>query len=150
MRNQSSDAVADVKAIARLRRLVGTLGVVLILGGLGHSTGIAHLYLTQGVPHVERVLLDLWVAEAQLAGGAFYVTAFRAMRAGTAGRDWSIAGAVTVLTCAVPFLPVLFLRAPAIFSVPQIVYAALSLWIVFGATRRPMNIGAPTSDRIIE
>jgi hypothetical protein len=120
-----------------MRRLVGTLGVVLILGGLGHSTGIAYLYLTQGLPQVDRVLLDLWVAEAHLAGGAFYVMAFRAMRAGSAGRDWSIAGAVTVLTYAVPFLPVLFLRAPVIFRVPQIVYAALSIWIIFRTIRQP-------------
>lgn len=55
---------------------------------------------------MNRVLLDTWVAEAQVVAGAFYVAAWRAMRAGPGWRNLSVAGALTVLAYAVPFIRV--------------------------------------------
>jgi hypothetical protein len=115
--------------------MLAAFGVVLILGGLAHSAGVAYLYASEGVPAIERMLVAVWVAEAQLTAGAFYVTASRRMRAGAAWKGWAVAGAVTVLTWAAPFIPVLFLRAPVLFRVPAIVYAVLSAVILFRAAR---------------
>jgi hypothetical protein len=112
-------------------QLLRTFGVVLVLGGLGHSLGVVHLYVTEGVPDVNRVLLDVWVAEAQIVGGGLYVAAFRAMRAGSACTGLSLAGALTIVAYAVPFIPVLFVRAPVMFRIPPIVYVLLSLFIAF-------------------
>lgn len=114
-----------------MSHLLLALGVVLMLGGLGHSAGVTLLYMAQGVPEIDRVLLDAWVAEAHIIGGAFYLAAFRARRAGAAWRGLSVAGALTVLAYALPFIPVLFIRAPAISRVPTIVYALLSVVIVW-------------------
>ena len=55
-----------------MKQLLGLLGVTLMLGGVGHSVGVAHLYITQGMPDVNRVLLDAWVAEAQIIGDGMY------------------------------------------------------------------------------
>jgi hypothetical protein len=121
-----------------MSQLLRMLGVVLVLGGLAHSTGVAHLYLTSGVPDFNRVLLDTWVAEAHIVGGALYFVAFRAMRAGSAWRAWAVGGALTILAYAVPFIPVLFIRAPPMFRIPTTVYALLSLFIALRAAR-PMN-----------
>jgi hypothetical protein len=116
-------------------QLLRTLGIVLVLGGLGHSLGVIHLYVTQGVPDANRVLLDAWVAEAQILGGGLYVAAFRAMRAGSAWRGLSLAGALTIVAYAVPFIPVLFVRAPLIFRIPPIVYVLLSVFIAVRVAR---------------
>ena len=123
------------------------LGVVLMLGGLAHSTGVAYFYLTRGVPDLDRVLLDTWVAEAQIVGGALYFVAFRAMRGGSAWRAWAVGGAVTILAYAVPFIPVLFIRAPPMFRIPPTVYALLSLFIALRAARR-MNADAINTEEI--
>jgi hypothetical protein len=96
---------------ALVSRLLRLLGVTLVLGGCGHSIGVMHLYVTQGVPEVNRVLLDVWVAEAQIIGGGLYLAAFRARRVGLPWRGLSIAAALTILAYVVPFIPVLFLRA---------------------------------------
>ena len=120
-------------------RLLRMFGVVLVLGGLAHSTGVAHLYVTSGVPDLNRVLLDTWVAEAQIVGGALYFVAFRAMRGGSAWSAWAVGGALTILAYAVPFIPVLFMRAPLIFRIPPTVYALLSLFIALRAARA-MNV----------
>src|SRR5689334_19395897 len=85
-------------------QLLRALGVSLLLGGLGHSLGVIHLYVTRGVPDVDRVLLDTWVAEAQVIGGGLYVAAFRAMRIGMPWKELAVAAAVTVLAYALPFL----------------------------------------------
>ena len=114
------------------------LGVALVLGGLVHSAGVAHLYVTRGGPDLNHVLLDTWVAQGQIVGGALYFSAFRAMRAGSAWRAWAIAGASTILAYAVPFIPVLFVRAPPMFRIPPTVYALLGLYIGLRAAR-PMN-----------
>jgi hypothetical protein len=116
-------------------KLLLALGVILILGGLGHSAGVVHLYITQGVPEMNRVLLDAWVAEAQIVAGALYVASFRAMRAGSEWRNLSVAGALMILVYAVPFIPVLLVRAPMIFRIPPIVYTALSVFILARVAR---------------
>jgi hypothetical protein len=97
--------------MARLPRLLGWL---LLLGGLAHSVGVAHLYFTKGVPDANRILLDVWIAEAQLAGGVLFLVGAR------------LAGAIMVWSWALPFLPVLLMRAKPIFWVMPIVYSLLS------------------------
>jgi hypothetical protein len=118
---------------AAVSQLLRALGVILVLGGLGHSAGVIHLYMTRGLPDVNRVLLDVWVAEAQIIGGGLYVAAFRARRAGAAWQGLSVAGALTVLAYAVPFIPVLFVRAPVMFQIPPVVYALLSAFVMVRA-----------------
>ncbi len=95
-----------------MSQLLRALGLILVLGGLGHSIGVIHFYLTRGVPDANRVLLDTWVAEAQIIGGGLYLAAFRALRAGSVWKGLTITGALTVLAYAVPFIPILFVRAP--------------------------------------
>ena len=116
-------------------RLLWTLGAVLIIGGLGHFVGIIRFYLTQGVPDPNRVLLDVWIGEAQLIGGALYVAAFRAVRSHSRWQSLGTFGAVTIIGYAVPILPVLFARAPVLFRVPATVYLVLSLWILTRVAR---------------
>jgi len=117
------------------------LGITLCLGGLAHSVGVAHMYVTKGAPDINRVLLDVWIAEAQLLGGALYVVAYRALRA---GRPWHIAamaGALTVLSYAVAFIPVVFIRDPVIFRIAPVIYFSLSLVILVravAASRTPV------------
>lgn len=108
------------------------LGTVLLLGGLGHSVGITHRYLTAGVPETNRVLLDLWVAEAQLLAGGLYVAAFRSARAGSAWRALATFGALTTIGFTAAFLPVLFSRAPLLLRVPSIVYLVSSVFVLAG------------------
>ena len=122
---------SDWSQIGTVTQLLRALGAILVLGGLGHSVGVVHLYLTSGVPEVNRVLLDVWVAEAQVVGGSLYVAAFRAMRADREWRGLAIAGAVTILAYALPFIPVLFARAPLMFRIPATVYALASVFIVW-------------------
>jgi hypothetical protein len=114
-------------------QLLRALGLILVLGGLGHSIGVIHFYVTHGVPDANRVLLDTWVAEAQIIGGGLYLAAFRAMRAGSVWNGLTITGALTVLAYAVPFIPILFVRAPVMFRIPPIAYAILSAFIALRA-----------------
>jgi len=118
-----------------MNRLLQTLGIVLVLGGLGHSIGIVHLYVTRGVPDMNRVLLDVWIAEAQLLGGGLYLAAFGASRAGADWRVLGCFGAFTVIGYTGAFVPVLFLRAPWIFRVPATVYLIASVVILISAVR---------------
>lgn len=131
--------------------LLRWLGVILVLGGLAHSAGLVYFYRTHGVPAADRVLLHVWIAEAQIIGGAFYLAAFRARRAGGAWRGLAVAGALTVLAYAVPFIPVLFARAPLLFRIPPIAYALLSGFVMLRTTtsrrsdrERPFGIRAET------
>jgi hypothetical protein len=101
-------------------------GVLLVLGGLAHTAGVLRLYLRTGVPEANRVLLDVWIAEAQIAAGVLFATAARSPEA----RPWTIAGAVVVWSYAVPFVPVLLRRAPAIFWVAPILYTLVSAALV--------------------
>ena len=112
-------------------QLLRALGVILVLGGVGHSIGVIHLYATRGVPNLNRVLLDTWVAEAQIIGGGLYVAAFRAMRNGSPWKGLTVAAALTILAYAVPFLPILFVRAPVALRIPPTIYALLSVFIAF-------------------
>lgn len=129
-----------------MTRLLGPLGVVLILGGLGHSAGVILFYVTSGVPDANRVLLDVWIAEAHILGGALYLAAFRSSRSGRAWRALSIFGTLTIIAFAVPMLPVLFLRAPVIFSLPMAVYLILSVFILVQTARSPRVLAAEPAD----
>jgi len=116
-------------------RLLGGVGVVLVAGGLGHSAGVLRLYATDGFPDANRVLLDIWIAEAQLLSGALYIAASRAMRARSSWRALALYGALSIIGFAVPILPVLIARAPLIFRVPAIIYLVVSLFILVRAAR---------------
>jgi len=116
-------------------RILFIIGVVLVAGGFGHSFGVIRLYLASGVPDANRVLLDVWIAEAQLIAGGLYLAAARASRAGSSWRALSVAGAVTIAAFAVPMLPVVVARAPFVFRVPPMVYLAWSLYILLRAVR---------------
>ena len=118
-----------------MSQLLPALGVILMLGGLGHSIGVIHLYITEGLPDADRVLLDVWVAEAQILGGGLYLAAFRAKRAGSAWRALSVFGALTIMLYAVPFVPVLFFRAPVMFRIPPIIYLLFSVFILARTAR---------------
>jgi hypothetical protein len=116
-------------------RLLSVSGVVLVAGGLGHSAGVIQLYATAGFPDANRVLLDLWIAEAQLLSGALYIAASRAKRARLEWRALAVFGALSIIGFAVPMLPVLVARAPLIFRVPAIIYLVVSLFILVRAAR---------------
>jgi hypothetical protein len=116
-------------------RLILLLGLTLVAGGLGHLFGVMRLYLDQGLPDMSRILIDLWVGQAQLAGGGFYVAAARA--AGR-GRDWrapATAGAVIVVGWTMLAVPILFMRAPVTFRIPASAYLILSTWILLAIVR---------------
>ena len=89
-------------------------GVVLLLGGAAHTVGVTRLYVKSGVPDANRVLLDVWIAEAQIAAGALFIKAARSAEP----RPWMIGAAIMLWSYAIPFLPVLVRRAPSIFWVP--------------------------------
>ena len=116
-------------------KILAGVGVVLVLGGVAHSAGVLHLYVTSGLPDANRVLLDIWIAEAQLLSGALYIAASRAMRARSNWRALAAIGALSIIGFAVPMLPVLIARAPLIFRVPAIIYLVVSLFILVRAMR---------------
>lgn len=108
------------------KRWASWFGVVLLLGGAAHSFGVTRLYLRMGIPDANRLLLDVWIAEAQLIAGALFVKAGRSVDP----RPWLVGAALSIWSYAIPFLPVLLHRAPPIFWVPPIVYSLLSLALV--------------------
>jgi hypothetical protein len=112
-------------------QLIRALGTVLLLGGLAHSAGVARLYATTGVPDANRVLLDVWIAQAQLLSGALYFAAGRRARAGRQWRALAAFGALTIITFSMAMLPVLIARAPVMFRVPPIAYSIASLAILW-------------------
>lgn len=116
-------------------RLILLLGLTLIAGGLGHLFGVTRLYLDKGLPDMSRILIDLWVGHAQLAGGAFYVAAARAAGRGREWRTLAIGGAVVVLGWTMLAVPILFMRAPLTFRIPASIYLALSAWILIAIVR---------------
>lgn len=116
-----------------MSRLLRAVGVILVLGGLAHSAGVIHLYAVDRVPDANRVMLDVWIAEAQLLAGALYVAASRARRAATPWRALAVFGALTIIGYAAPILPVLFSRAPVIFRVPPIIYLLVSIYVLAAA-----------------
>jgi hypothetical protein len=122
-----------------LTHLLRALGVILVLGGLAHSAGVIHLYATQGVPDANRVLLDIWIAQAQLLSGSLYLVAWRARRVGSTWRALAMFGALTMIGFAVPVLPVLIVRAPLIFRIPAIGYLLASLIILTAASAQSLR-----------
>lgn len=120
----------------RLKRLLSVFGIVLLLGGLAHSAGVLHFYVTTGVPEANRVLLDLWIAEAHVLGGGLYLAASSRAGAGKSSPTLAVVGALTILGWTVPMLPVLFSRAPMVFRVPAVIYLVLSAVVLVHATRQ--------------
>jgi hypothetical protein len=118
-----------------MTRTLQILGIVLLLGGVAHSAGVARLYATQGVPDANRVLLDIWIAQVQLLSGGLYLVAARNARAGRAWRSLAIFGALMIIGFSVAILPVLFARAPMIFRIPPIIYSGVSAVLLVGAAR---------------
>src|SRR5215510_2159705 len=98
-----------------MSRTLAVLGVVLVLGGLGHSAGVAYSYLTAGRPEANRVMLDLWVAQAQLLGGGLYLVASKSAGIGVAWQPPAFFGALTIIGFTISVVPVLFARATVVF-----------------------------------
>src|ERR1043165_8321871 len=99
------------RGVARLMiRFMTVLGVALVLGGLAHSAGVLRLYATSGVPDANRVLLDVWIAQAQLLAGGLYIAAANNARRGLAWRALAVFGALTIAGFSVTMLPVLAAR----------------------------------------
>jgi len=119
-----------------MKTLLQALGITLVLGALGHSIGVARMYFTAGVPDANRVMLDVWVAEAQLLGGGLYLAAFRNARNRIAWRALAAFGAFTIIGFTVAILPVLFARAPIIFRIMPMIYLLLSIVILAGTLGR--------------
>jgi hypothetical protein len=118
-----------------MTRTLQILGIVLLLGGVAHTAGVTRLYVTQGVPDANRVLLDIWIAQAQLFAGGLYIAAARCAGRGLAWRSLATFGALTIVGFSIAILPVLFARAPMIFRVPPIVYSTVSAIILIGVAR---------------
>ncbi|HEV3139476.1 MAG TPA: hypothetical protein VGY57_03115 [Vicinamibacterales bacterium] len=116
-------------------RLLWALGIVLLLGALAHSAGVANLYATKGVPDANRVLLDVWIAQAQLLAGGLYIAAARSARAGRPWQSLATFGALTMIGFSIAIVPVLIARAPIIFRVPPIVYSIGSVVVLVNAAR---------------
>jgi len=118
--------------VPSLTKTLRVLGTILLLGGAGHTVGVAHLYFTAGLPETNRIMLDLWVAEAQLLAGSLYLVA---SRGGTRSHALVVFGAVTTFGFAVPILPLLVSRAPVAFITAPIVYILASTYILAGLSR---------------
>lgn len=118
-----------------MNRFLKIFGIVLLLSGLAHSVGIAHFYMTSGVPGANRVLLDVWIAESLLLGGSLYLAACNASRAGRSSRVLTVFGSLTIIGFAAPITPVLISRAPIHFVMPTVIYLLLSLLILAHAAR---------------
>jgi hypothetical protein len=107
------------------------LGTVLLLGGIAHSLGVLQLYVAKGLPDLNRILLDVWIAEAQIIGGSLFLVASKSANP----RPWLICAALAVWSYALPFLPVLIHRAKPIFWILPSVYSVLSLLVVVAGLR---------------
>ena len=103
---------------------------------MAHSAGVAHFYMTAGVPGANRVLLDIWIAEGLLLGGSLYLAACNASRAGQPSRLLTVFGSLTIIGFTAPMTPVLLSRAPIHFVMLTVIYLLLSLFILAYAARR--------------
>jgi hypothetical protein len=112
-----------------MTKMLKVLGITLVLGGLGHTVGIARFYLTSGVPEANRVMIDLWIAEAHLLAGGLYLSASRS-DAIAASRPLAIFGALAAIGFALPSAIFLSSRAPAFFVVPPAVYLVASVFVL--------------------
>jgi hypothetical protein len=108
-------------------------GIVLLLGGAAHAAGVTRLYVASGMPDANRVLLDAWIAEAQLVAGALFIKAARSVEP----RPWTFGAALILWSYAIPFLPVLVRRAPPIFWVPPSLYTLASMALVRATAPQP-------------
>jgi hypothetical protein len=115
-----------------VRRFIKIFGLVLVLSGLGHSAGVLYFYLTAGVPDANRVLLDIWIAEALLLGGGLYLAAAWGSHAGQSSRALAIFGSLTIIGFTLPMIPVLFSRASLVFRIPAVLYLLLSFLVLIG------------------
>jgi hypothetical protein len=113
-----------------MNQFLKIFGIVLVLGGLGHSTGVLRFYGASGVPEANRVLLDVWIAEAQLLGGALLWAAGAWSRDGKPARVLAVFGALIIIGLTAPLIPVLFIRAPLVFRVPAVIYFVLSVLVL--------------------
>ena len=86
------------------------------------------------MPDANRVLLDVWIAEAQLLSGALYLAAARSARAGRQWRALATFAALTIIGFSIAMVPVLIARAPVIFRVPPIAYSLASLAVLWRAS----------------
>jgi hypothetical protein len=111
---------------------VAALGTLLVLGGIVHSGGVSHLYFTKGLPDLNRILLDVWIAEAQIVAGVLFLIG----RKKTDPRPWLIGAGLMVWTWAIPFLPILIHRAQPIFWVMPTLYSIASVVAVRWAGRQ--------------
>jgi hypothetical protein len=127
-----------------VKRFVLGLGVVLLLGGVSHSFGVLHRYATKGVPVLDRVLLDIWIAEAQLVGGALFLVGRKRLDPS----PWCIGAALTVWTWAIPFLPILIHRARPIFWVIPTLYSLASAAAVRWAGKQAVGARASSTRQI--
>lgn len=123
----------DLNAVNRFLKI---FGIVLLLSGLAHSTGVAHFYMTAGVPGANRVLLDTWIAEGLLLGGSLYLAACNASRAGQPSRLLTVFGSLTIIGFTAPMTPVLLSRAPIHFVMLTVIYLLFSSFILAHAARR--------------
>jgi len=131
-----------IKTALLVSRFLRIFGTILLLGGLAHSVGVSRLYFTAGIPEANRVLLDIWIAEAQLFGGLLYLVEGRNSGERNLSRRLAVFGALIMIGFAVPMLPVLFSRAPIIFRVPAMIYLLLSV-LVLVATKRNQSADLP-------
>jgi hypothetical protein len=130
-----------------MTRFLGVLGLILFLGGIGHSIGVLHLYITAGLPDANRILVDIWVAEVQLLGGALYLAAFRRAQHGTRWQTLAVFGALTTLGFGVAMLPVLFWRAPIASSIPLLLYVVGSILVLVAIAGRSGQVKARLTNR---
>jgi hypothetical protein len=110
--------------------MLKVLGITLLVGGLGHTAGVARLYLTSGVPEANRVMVDLWVAESQLLAGGLYFSASRSANAIAAWRPLAGFAALAAIGFALPSFAVLYSRAPAFFIMAPAAYLVASVVVV--------------------
>jgi hypothetical protein len=118
-----------------VNRFLKIFGIVLLLSGLAHSAGVAHYYLTAGIPVANRILLDIWIAEGLLLGGSLYLAACRVSRAGQSPRVLTVFGSLTIIGFTAPMTPVLLSRAPIHFVLLTVIYLLLSVFILALAAR---------------
>jgi hypothetical protein len=116
-------------------RFLRIFGIVLLVSGLAHSAGVAHFYMTAGIPGANRVLLDIWIAEGLLLGGSLYLAACNASRAGQPSRVLTVFGSLIIIGFTAPMTPVLLSRAPIHFVLLTVIYLLSSSFILAHAAR---------------
>jgi hypothetical protein len=118
-----------------VHRLIKIFGLVFVLSALAHSAGVLHFYITEGVPDANRVLLDIWIAEALLLGGGLYLAASCGSHSVKSSRALAIFGSLTIIGFTLPMIPVLFSRAPMVFRVLPVIYLLLSTLVLIRAPK---------------